>query len=68
MCCRILDDNSAVFSTIIYTGVLATLEARHRQAVDAQAMPFANGSVRAVYAIHCFHHLPDPAAFLEGRR
>ena len=32
--------------------------------VDAMAMPFADGSVRAIYGIHTFHHLPDPAAFL----
>ena len=33
--------------------------------VDAMAMPFGDGSVRAVYAIHAFHHLSDPAAFLK---
>ena len=33
--------------------------------VDAMAMPFADGSVRAIYGIHCFHHLPDPSAFLD---
>jgi SAM-dependent methyltransferase len=32
--------------------------------VDAMAMPFALGSVRAIFGIHCFHHLPDPARFL----
>lgn len=32
--------------------------------VDAMAMPFAAGSVRAIYGMHCFHHLPDPARFL----
>ena len=32
--------------------------------VDAQAMDFAAGSVRTVFGQHCFHHLPDPEAFL----
>jgi ubiquinone/menaquinone biosynthesis C-methylase UbiE len=32
--------------------------------VDAMAMPFAAASVRAIFAIHCFHHIPDPARFL----
>lgn len=31
--------------------------------VDAQAMPFEAGSVRAVFGIHCFHHLPQPERF-----
>lgn len=31
--------------------------------VDATAMPFAAASVRAFYAIHCFHHLPSPDRF-----
>jgi SAM-dependent methyltransferase len=31
--------------------------------VDAMAMPFAAASVRAFYAIHCFHHLPSPDRF-----
>lgn len=31
--------------------------------VDAQAMDFADGSVRSVFGQHCFHHLPDPEAF-----
>ncbi len=33
--------------------------------VDAMAMPFREASVRTVFGIHCFHHLPDPAAFLD---
>ncbi len=33
--------------------------------VDATRMPFAAGSVRAFYAIHCFHHLPSPDRFFE---
>jgi len=33
--------------------------------VDAQAMPFAAGSVRAVYGLNCFHHLPRPDRFFE---
>jgi SAM-dependent methyltransferase len=31
---------------------------------DAQQLPFRDGSVRTVYGINCFHHLPDPASFL----
>jgi SAM-dependent methyltransferase len=31
--------------------------------VDAMAMPFGAASVRAFYAIHCFHHLPSPDRF-----
>ncbi len=33
--------------------------------VDALNMPFANSSLRAVFAINCFHHLPSPDQFLE---
>lgn len=32
--------------------------------VDALAMPFDDASVRAVYGINCFHHVPDPDRFL----
>ncbi len=31
--------------------------------LDAQAMDLDAGSVRAVFGINCFHHLPDPMAF-----
>ena len=31
--------------------------------LDAQAMDLDDGSVRAFYGIHCFHHLPEPAKF-----
>lgn len=31
--------------------------------VDALAMPFDAGEVRALYAINLFHHLPDPSRF-----
>ncbi|OFZ18316.1 MAG: hypothetical protein A2Z20_03365 [Bdellovibrionales bacterium RBG_16_40_8] len=31
--------------------------------VDAQAMPFNDKEVRALYAINCFHHLSDPDKF-----
>jgi SAM-dependent methyltransferase len=31
--------------------------------VDAQEMPFPDSSVRAFYAINCFHHLPAPQKF-----
>ena len=33
--------------------------------VDAQNMPFGDCTIRTFYGIHCFHHLPDPAAFLR---
>jgi SAM-dependent methyltransferase len=33
--------------------------------VDAQAMPFERNSVRAIYGINCFHHLPDPNRFFS---
>ena len=33
--------------------------------IDAQAMDLPDGSVRCVYAINVFHHLPDPEAFLR---
>jgi SAM-dependent methyltransferase len=32
-------------------------------AVDAQATPFPDLSVRAFYGINCFHHLPAPRKF-----
>lgn len=31
--------------------------------VDAQRMAFKSGTVRALFAQHCFHHIPDPDAF-----
>ncbi len=49
-------------------GVLATdvVPAPHLdRVVDAQAMDFADGSVRSVFGQHCFHHLPDPEAFFS---
>jgi predicted SAM-dependent methyltransferase len=33
--------------------------------VDAQRMLFEDASVRAIYGIHCFHHLPRPTQFLN---
>jgi SAM-dependent methyltransferase len=33
--------------------------------LDAQRMDLADGSVRAVYAINCFHHLPEPDRFFS---
>lgn len=33
--------------------------------VDALDMPFAEASVRALYAINLFHHLPDPNRFFR---
>jgi SAM-dependent methyltransferase len=40
--------------------------ARHLDlTIDAQAMPFADASVRAFYGIECFHHLPDVGRFFN---
>lgn len=33
--------------------------------LDATEMPFADGELRAIYAINTFHHLPDPEAFFR---
>lgn len=33
--------------------------------LDAQNMVFEDKSVRAIYGIHCFHHLPHPTKFLS---
>jgi len=33
---------------------------------DALALPFARSSVRALVLVDVFHHLPDPARFLEA--
>lgn len=33
------------------------------QVVNAQAMPFEDGSVRAFFGLNCFHHFPDPREF-----
>jgi len=33
--------------------------------VDAQEMPFDNNSVRALYGINVFHHLPQPRSFFR---
>lgn len=33
--------------------------------VDAQAMPFADSSLRAIYGINVFHHLPRPRLFFN---
>jgi len=33
--------------------------------VDAQDMPFEDGSVRGIYGINCFHHFPQPEQFLR---
>lgn len=34
-------------------------------AADALRLPFRNGTLHAVFAINCFHHLPDPSRFLR---
>lgn len=36
--------------------------------VDATSMPFPDRSVRAFYAINCFHHLPSPDRFFQELR
>lgn len=33
--------------------------------LDAQSMDLPSQSVRAFYAIHCFHHLPEPMRFFQ---
>ncbi len=33
--------------------------------VDAQNMPFENNTIRAIYGINCFHHLPNPNLFFK---
>lgn len=51
----------ALYPEIISTDIKA---APHLDVVvDAQAMPFPDCSVRAFYAINCFHHLPAPRKF-----
>ncbi len=34
-------------------------------ALDGRALPFRNGSVRALLLTHVFHHIPDVASFLR---
>jgi SAM-dependent methyltransferase len=47
--------------TLAYPGV--------DQVVDALAMPFADGSVRALFLLNVLHHLPDAETFLaEAQR
>jgi len=43
--------------TIPYEGV--------DRVVDATAMPFEEGSLRAIFMLNVFHHIPDAAAFLR---
>lgn len=52
----------------VYPDVLATdikPSAYTQQVVDALAMPFETGSVRAIYGLNCFHHFPDPDRFFS---
>lgn len=52
----------------LYPDVLTTdvVVAAHLDAVvDAQQTPFADGSVRALYGLNCFHHFADPERFLH---
>lgn len=51
-----------------YPDILATdiVPADHLDAVvDAQATQFADGSVRALYGINCFHHFPEKRKFFR---
>ena len=60
-----LGSGSSLFKTfhpdVIATDVLPA--AWIDRTLDAHAMSLADGSVRAFYGIHCFHHFHDPAAF-----
>jgi len=33
--------------------------------VDAMSMPYEDNTLRTIFAVHCFHHLPDPYKFLS---
>jgi SAM-dependent methyltransferase len=35
------------------------------RAIDAQAMDFEDGAVRAIYGQNCFHHFPQPRLFFS---
>jgi SAM-dependent methyltransferase len=51
-----------------YPNVIATDIKPHPhldRVLDAQAMDVESGTVRAVFGINCFHHLPDPQAFFR---
>lgn len=50
-----------------YPNVLATdiVDAPHLdKVINAEAMDFADNSVRTIYGQNCFHHFPHPDAFL----
>ncbi len=52
----------------LYPDILSTdiKPAEHLdQVVDAQKMPFEEASVRSIYAINCFHHIPQPELFFK---
>lgn len=51
-----------------YSEVLATdiVEASHLdRVINAEAMDFADNSVRVIYGQNCFHHFPHPDQFLR---
>lgn len=53
----------ALFPEIVTTDVVA---APHLDMVlDAEHMQLADGSVRAIFGMHCFHHLGDPDQFFR---
>jgi SAM-dependent methyltransferase len=80
-CCRRLDDKyfsgeglrieigaGASFFNELFPDVLITdiKKAEHLdRVIDAQRMDLPEGSVRAVYGINCFHHLPEPELFFQ---
>jgi SAM-dependent methyltransferase len=35
------------------------------QTIDATAMPFADGTVRGIFMLNVFHHIPDVGSFLQ---
>jgi len=43
--------------TLPYSGV--------DRVIDATKMPFADGSLKAIFMLNVFHHIPDVAAFLK---
>lgn len=78
--CRALDENllagsgarveigsGSGFMGDVYPDVI-TSDVKHlpfvRLVTRGEQLPFADGSLRAIYGINTFHHFPDPRAFL----
>jgi len=56
------------FFNRLFTDVLITDIKKSDQldrVLDAQEMDLSNESVRAIYGINCFHHLPEPDKFFQ---